>query len=46
MYCKVASTFHGLTINDVRHLAFQLALRNKIKHAFNKDTVYDGKLHC
>ncbi|CAK1590196.1 unnamed protein product [Parnassius mnemosyne] len=35
--------FYGLTLQDVRRLAYQLAERNNIKHNFNKDTQMAGK---
>ena len=40
---KMETMFYGLTIKDVRHLAFQLAERNKIKHPFNKESGLAGE---
>ncbi|CAH1963744.1 unnamed protein product [Acanthoscelides obtectus] len=40
---ELENRFYGLTLRDVRKLAFQLAERNNIKHNFNKDTQMAGK---
>ncbi|KAJ4451383.1 hypothetical protein ANN_02845 [Periplaneta americana] len=37
------SMFYGLTVKDVRQLAFQLAERNQLKHPFNKNTGLAGE---
>ena len=34
--------FYGISIQEVRHLAFQLAERNKIPHDFNRDAQMAG----
>lgn len=35
--------FFGLTTRDVRHIAFEVAERNKIPHNFNKKVCLAGK---
>lgn len=40
---KLESLMFGLTINDVRRLAFQIAEKNNIPHNFNKETQMAGK---
>ena len=40
---RMESMFYGLTVKDVRQLAFQLAERNNIKHPFNKNTGLAGE---
>lgn len=37
------SCMFGLTINDVRRLAYQIVEQNKIKHSFNKEKQMAGK---
>ncbi|XP_012540412.1 uncharacterized protein LOC105838982 [Monomorium pharaonis] len=34
-YCSMMSHFYGLTTEDLRRMALQLAVRNNIKHPFN-----------
>lgn len=40
---ELESRLFGLTLDDVRRLAFQLAERNGIHHRYNKDTRMAGK---
>lgn len=40
---KMESMFYGLTVKDVRQLAFQLAERNQLTHPFNKNTGLAGE---
>lgn len=40
---EMEKRFYGLTLQDVRRLAYQLAERNNIGHKFNKETEMAGK---
>ncbi|XP_045462177.1 uncharacterized protein LOC123672207 [Harmonia axyridis] len=40
---KLEACFFGLTITDVRRLAFQIAVRNGIPHVFNEEKQIAGK---
>ncbi|KAJ8729016.1 hypothetical protein PYW07_006712 [Mythimna separata] len=40
---EMEKRFYGLTLQDVRRLAYQLAERNNIEHKFSKDTQMAGK---
>jgi len=43
-YCvRMEEMFFGLTVTDLRRLAFQLAERNGIDHPFNKETKLAGE---
>ena len=43
-YCiHMEEQFFGITLTDLRHLAFQLAERNKIAHLFNAESKLAGE---
>jgi hypothetical protein len=37
------SKFYGLTRNDIKRLAYQLAVKNKIEHPFSGESMMDGR---
>lgn len=37
------SKFYGLTRNDIKRLAYQLAVQNKIEHSFNGESMMAGR---
>jgi len=43
-YCiRMEELFFGMTLTDLRRMAFQLAERNKIAHPFNVDSKLAGE---